>query len=119
MRKRGSVMRRPTKRVEERTCRMILGVSNDSHANAKTSGNSALWHGFGSVVGALGVNVRSKFFEESFHVGFRKKHNVIDVAQRGDKGWPRDFTEDGTPRTFPRPTAACAIHGTNGEAAPT
>src|SRR5260370_38410417 len=113
MRKRGSVMRRPTKRVEERTCRMILGVSNDSHANAKTSGNSALWHGFRSVGGALGGNVRSQFFEESFHVGFRKKHNGIDVAARGDKECPRVFSEDATPTTFQRPDAAIVIHAHN------
>src|SRR6266852_8721524 len=59
-RKRWSGMRRLSNGFEQLSRGVILGVTNDGHADAEPSGNSALRHGLGGVVGAFGVDIRAQ-----------------------------------------------------------
>src|ERR1051325_2362351 len=62
-RKRGSLMRYLADGVEERLSGMILGIANDSHANAKPLCGGAFRHGICRVVGTFRVNVGPQFLE--------------------------------------------------------
>jgi len=64
---------------------MILGIANNGHADAKPRGNRTLGNRFGSVVRALGVDIGPQLFQERFHRGFGKEHDVINAAQRGNE----------------------------------
>src|SRR5260370_5728428 len=76
-RKRWSGMRRLSNGFEQLSRGVILGVTNDGHADAEPSGNSALRHGLGGGIGALCVAIRAQFFQKSFHVWFREENDVI------------------------------------------
>src|SRR6266404_4120177 len=56
-RKRGSVMRRLANGLQQFSCGVILGVTNDRNADAEARGNGALWHGVRRIVSSFGVNV--------------------------------------------------------------
>jgi hypothetical protein len=62
---------------------MIFGIADDGNFDAQTTGGSSLWHRFGCVVGAFGVNVRAEVFEQRFDARFTEEEDVIDGAKRG------------------------------------
>jgi hypothetical protein len=64
---------------------MIFWIADDGNSDAESMGRSSLWHRFGCVVGAFGVNVRAEVFEQRFYVRFAEEENVIDGAKRGDE----------------------------------
>jgi hypothetical protein len=56
------------------------------------------------------VDVRAKFFQESFHVGFREEHDVIYTAKRGNELRAGVLIEDGTAGPFEVANAGVRIH---------
>src|SRR5260370_6240099 len=94
-RKRCSGMRRLANRLYKFASGVILGVANNRHSDAEPDGNGAFRHGVGGVVGAFGVNIGAKLFQEGFHVGVIEEHGGIHASKRGHeqltcvliKGW--------------------------------
>src|SRR5260370_37943420 len=75
-RKRWSGMRRLSNGLEQLSRGVIFGVTNDGHADAEPSGNSALRHGLGGVVGGFRLGLRAQFFANSFGSRFGADHDV-------------------------------------------
>jgi len=75
---------------------MIFGVADNGDANAEALRNGALGDSFGSVVGALGVNVGAQFFEQRFRVRLGEDKDEIHVAKGGNQASAVLFVEDGT-----------------------
>ncbi len=83
-RKRLSGMRSLANGIEQCASGVFLGVANDGNANAQTIRNGAFGNGFGSVVGALGVDVGKKLFQELFDIGLGEDEDIVDRAKSGD-----------------------------------
>jgi len=64
---------------------MVFGVADDGDADAEAGGRGAFGDGIGGVVGAFGVDVGAKFFEEFFDVWFGENHDVVYFAESGDE----------------------------------
>src|ERR1700730_11412941 len=90
----GSGMRRLANRLEKIARRVILGVTNNSDANAKAGCDSSFGNGLCRVIRALGMDVGTRLFEERFDVGFNKKHDVIYAAEGGHELCARAFVEN-------------------------
>ena len=59
----------------------VLGIADDFHAAAISCHHLTLGNGFRGVVGALGLNVRTKLSQQPSHVQFRENHHRVDVRQ--------------------------------------
>jgi hypothetical protein len=79
---------------------MIFGIADDGNFNAETMGGSPLWHRFGCVVRAFGVNVRAEVFEQRFYVWFAEEEDVIDGAKRGNEEGAGVLIKNGAPGAF-------------------
>lgn len=88
---------------------MLFGVSDDGNTDAETSGGGALWNGFQSVVGAFGVDVRAKIFEERLDARFAEEDHVVYGANRGDEKRASVFIENGTAGAFQRAYARICV----------
>src|SRR5467141_264986 len=109
-RKRWSDMRRLANGLEQRLRGVILGVTHDGHADAKSRGDGALRHGVRSVVSAFGVDIRAQFFQQGFHIRFGEEHDVIHATKCGNELGTRVFIEDGSSRPFEIADAGIGIH---------
>lgn len=89
---------------------MILGIANNSDANAQAMGDSSFGNGFGSVVRALGVNVRTKFLEQFFYIRFWKNQDIVDGAECADQLGTGLFVEDRAPAAFQVTKAGVCVH---------
>jgi len=73
---------------------VILGVTHDSYANAKSGGDGAFGNGLRSVVGTFGVNVGTHLFQQHFDAGFGKEHDIVHAAERRHELRARIFIEN-------------------------
>jgi hypothetical protein len=96
---------------------MIFGIADDGNSNAQTIGGSPLWHRFGCVVGAFGVNVRAEVFEQRFDARFAEEEDVIDGAKRGDEQGPGVLIKNGAAGAFQCADARVSIDADNQEVA--
>src|SRR5215475_15715703 len=62
----GSGMRRLADGLQQAAGGMVLGVSDDGHADSQAVGRSALRDVFGGVVGSLGVHLGAQLREQVF-----------------------------------------------------
>src|SRR5579862_9692640 len=108
-RKRGSGMRLLADGGEEGAGGVVFGVADDGDADAETIRDGAFGNGVGGVVGALGVDVGAKLFEQFFNVGLGKDHDVVHHAQGGDEESARVFIQDGTAGPFQRGNARIGV----------
>src|SRR5271165_1965814 len=109
-RKRFSGMRSLANAIEQSACGVVLGIANDSDANAQAIGDSAFGDGFGSVVGALSVNVRTKFFEQLLNVRFRENEDIVNSAKCADQLRTGLFVEDRAAAAFQVTKAGIRVH---------
>lgn len=86
-----------TPRLQPRTNdfanRMVLGIANDFDPAAAFAHNVALGNCGRSVVGALGVNVRPNFADQSSHIPFGKNDHRVHIGECGQNFrtlWGRD-----------------------------
>ena len=96
---------------------MVLGIADDSYADAEASGDSALGDGIGGVVGALGVDVGTQVVEELLDVGLAEKHDVIDSAESGDQRGSGGLWKNWAAGPFQGANAGIGIHGDDQEVA--
>jgi hypothetical protein len=96
---------------------MIFGIADDGNSNAQTIGSSPLWHRFGCVVGAFGVNVRAEVFEQRFDARFAEEQDVVDGAKRGDEEGAGVLVKNGTAGAFQYADARVSIDADNQEVA--
>jgi hypothetical protein len=96
---------------------MILWIADDGNFNAQTMGRSSLWHRFGCVVGAFGVNVGAEVFEQRFYARFAEDEDVIDGPKRGDEEGPGVLIKNGAPGAFQSRDARVRIDADNQEVA--
>ena len=90
---------------------MIFGIADDGYADAEAGGDGALGDGVGGVVGALGVNVGTQFFEQFFDVRFGENHDVVHDPEGGDEKGAGLFVENGAARAFQRASAGVGVDG--------
>src|SRR5258708_19438414 len=65
-RKRGSVMRRLANGLQQFSCGVILGVTNDRNADAEARGNGALCHGVPPISISFCLNFELYFSQKTF-----------------------------------------------------
>src|SRR5258708_16955896 len=71
-------MRRLADGFEQFVGRMIFRIAHDCESDSQTRRRGALWNRFGRIVGSFRVNIGTKCFEQSLHVRFVKKNDVVD-----------------------------------------
>ena len=62
---------------------MILWVTNDRDASTVFGNSVAFGHGVDSVVGPLGLNVRSNLANDGTHIELGEDHDCVDIGERG------------------------------------
>ena len=92
--KRGSAMGAFADGVEKGAGGMVFGIAYDGYTDAEPIGDGAFGNSFGGVVGAFGVNVRSKLLKQLLDVWFGEEQDEIDIAQGGDQLRAGLFVED-------------------------
>ena len=88
---------------------VVFGVTDDGDSDAETCGGGSLWHGFRSVVGSFGVNVRAQVFEQGLDARFAEQNHVINGAKRSDKKRAGVFIKNGTTGAFQRTDAGVCV----------
>ena len=76
-----SGMRTFTNTIEEGAGGVVFRVTDDGYADAEALGDGTLGDVFGGVIGAFGVDVWAKVFEERFDVRLGEEENEIDIAE--------------------------------------
>src|SRR5260370_38970237 len=95
-RKRWSAMRRLANGFEQLSRGVILGVTNDGHADAEPSGNRAVRHGLGGGARSLGAGRNAPRSPKHLDARFRRAHARNRAGERRDSLAPGIFSADGS-----------------------